>query len=140
MALYRDTNEDPIWEYPVNDAEVVVYTGPPLEPDTMYTFRARHPRFEASIFEQRELRTLSFDDEVQTTGDLLILEGEMRAEETTAETDIAIAKADYLWQQGLETDAWATIWPLQSADLAVAGAIATGVDTFCNPDSSSSLE
>jgi len=142
LAVYRDTAQDPIWEYPVNDAEVVVYTGPPLEPDTMYTLRARHPQFPSSIYEQRQLRTMSFDAEAQTTGNLLTLEGETRNAGETSETAIAIAKADYLWEQGLETDAWATLWPLQSADPAVAGAIATGVDAFCNPapTSDSTLE
>jgi hypothetical protein len=131
LAVYRDTAQDPIWEYPVNEAEVVVYTGPPLEPDTVYTLRARHSQFPSSIYEQRQLRTMSFDNEVQTTGNLLALEGEMRNGESVTEADIAIAKADYFWQQGLETDAWAAIWALRTESSEVAGALQMGYEKLC---------
>ena len=131
LALYRDTEQEPIWEHPVNDAEVVVYTGPPLEPDTVYTFRAQHPRFASSIYEERELRTMSFDDEVQTTANLLSLEGEMRNGESVIENDIEIAKADYFWRFELEAEAWAAIWPLQKESPEVAEAVATSVEHLC---------
>ncbi|MBE7385080.1 MAG: hypothetical protein F6J95_027170 [Leptolyngbya sp. SIO1E4] len=131
LALYRDTSQDPIWEHPVNDAEVVVYTGPPLEPDTVYTFRAQHSRFASSIYEERELRTMSFDEEAQTTANLLSLEGEMRNGESVTETDIAIAKADYFWRFELEAEAWAAIWPLQKESPEVAEAVATSVEHLC---------
>ncbi|MEO0538898.1 MAG: hypothetical protein AAF215_34215 [Cyanobacteria bacterium P01_A01_bin.123] len=131
LALYQDIDQEPIWEHPVNDAEVVVYTGPPLEPDTVYTFRARHPRFESSIFEQRELRTMSFDEEIQTTANLISLEGEMRNGESVTESDIAIAKADYFWRFGLEAEAWAATWPLQKGSPEVTEAIATSVEHLC---------
>lgn len=133
LALYLDTAQDPIWEYPVNTADVVVYTGPPLQPDTVYTLRAQHAQFPATIYEQRQLKTMSFEAEVQATINLLALEDDWRNAREASETAIEIAKADYFWQQGLETDAWATLWPLQAADPAVAGAIATGVDARCNP-------
>ncbi|MGD1940037.1 MAG: hypothetical protein ACFB0G_01875 [Leptolyngbyaceae cyanobacterium] len=142
LAIYQDVTAAPIWEHPVNDAEVVAYTGPPLEPDTVYTFRARHPRFESTIYEQRELRTMSFDDEVQTTANLISLEGEMRNGGPVTETEIAIARADYFWQQGLETDAWATLWPLQAESSEVAEAISISTDRLCNlaPDFGTNLE
>lgn len=139
LALYRNTDQEPIWEYPVNDAEVVVYTGPPLEPDTTYTFRAQHSQFPSSIYEQRELRTMSFDDEWRTTANLISLEGEMRNGESVTEADIAIAKADYFWRFGPEAEAWAAIWPLQAESPEVAEAISTGVDALCNPDSGTSV-
>lgn len=138
LALYQDIDQDPIWEHPVNDAQVIVYTGPPLEPDTIYTFRAQHPRFASSIYEERELRTMSFDDEIQTTANLIALEGEMRNGESVTEADIAIAKADYFWRFELGAEAWAAIWPLQKESPEVAAAIATGVDSLCNPDSTPS--
>ncbi|NEQ99494.1 MAG: hypothetical protein F6K30_22785, partial [Cyanothece sp. SIO2G6] len=130
LVLYRDLAQDPIWEYPVNEAEVVVYTGPPLEPDTVYTFRAQHPTFPSTIYEQRQLSTLSFEDEVLTTMGLLVLEGEMRSAGESEEA-IALARADYLWQQGLETDAWATVLPLQDESAEVAAAVQMGYEQWC---------
>ncbi|MEM9120729.1 MAG: hypothetical protein AAGD09_23020 [Cyanobacteria bacterium P01_F01_bin.56] len=133
LALYRDTDPDPIWEYPVNDIEVVAYAGPPLEPDTAYTLRVGHPDFPASIYEERELRTLNFEEEFETTVVLLASENERRGASETSETAIAIAKADLLWQQDLGVDAWSAIWTFQQASPEVAEAIATGVDALCNP-------
>ena len=131
LALYRDLAQEPIWDYPVNDNEVVVYTGPHLEPDTVYTLRAQHQHFPSTIYEQRELRTLSFEDEVLTTMDLLALEGEMRTEGESEEA-IALARADYLWQQGFEADAWVTILPLQSTLPEVWTALQMGYDQWCS--------
>ncbi len=142
LALYRDTAQDPIWEYPVNEITVVVYTGPPLEPDTTYTLRARHPDFPSSIYEQRELQTVSFEEEVKTAVSLFALENESRTSGEDSETAIAIARADYFWQQGLETDAWATLWPLQAESSEVAEAISISTDRLCNlaPDFGTNLE
>lgn len=131
LALYRDISQEPIWEHPVTDAQVVVYIGPPLEPDTVYTFRAQHPRFASSIYEERELRTMSFDEEALTTANLIALEGETRNSGEASETAIAIAKADYFWQFELEAEAWAAIWPLQKESPEVAEAIATSVEHLC---------
>ena len=134
LALYRDPAQDPIWDYPVNDAEVVVYTGPPLEPDTVYTLRAQHQHFPSSIYEQRQLRTLSFEDEVQTTMELFALEGELRTGGESEEA-IALARADYFWQQGFEADAWATVLPLQGELTEVMAAVQMGYEQWCGEQS-----
>lgn len=140
LALYRDTSQDPIWEYPVNDIEVVAYAGPPLEPDTAYTLRVRHPDFPSSIYEEREVQTMDLEEEGLTTVELIVLENDLRTSGAASATAIAIAKADLLWQRDLRTDAWGAIWAFQQESAEVAEAIATGIDALCNPDPIANLE
>ena len=104
LVLYQDGVEEPIWEHAANVAAAVIYDGPPLKPESIYTLRAPHPQFPSTNYEQRRLMPLRFEDESQTTMELLELEGERR-QAGDSEAEIALAKADYFWQQGLETDA-----------------------------------
>gem|GEM_PF-4659176 len=49
---------------------------------------------------------------------------------------IALARADYFWQQGLETEAWAEIMPLQSTSSEVAEALDTARENLCGSSGS----
>lgn len=136
LALYRAGLADPIWTYPVNQADTVVYTGPPLAPETDYTLRAEHSQFPSSIYEERTFTLPSIEEQTAIAFALADLESQLRQNDA-ADDERAIAKADYLWQNGFETDAWATILPLQSQSSEVAAAITTGVDALCNLASTS---
>lgn len=130
LALYAEGADDPFWTYGVNQEERVTYSGPPLVAGEVYTLRAQHAQFRTSIYEDRQLTLLSVEARVAIAFDLLTLAEEMQR--TGASNDaIALARADYFWQRGLESDAWVEVLPLQATSVEVDEAVKAAYEVLC---------
>lgn len=132
LALYRDGEDEPFWTYSVNSDEAVTYAGVPLRPGVVYTLRAEHAQFPASQYEERQLVVVSTEEQMAIALDLMTIEEEMQQAGATAEA-IALARADYFWQQGLATDAWEAILPWQTTSPDIAEALQKGYEKLCGP-------
>lgn len=135
LALYEGDATDPFWTYPVNQADLVPYSGSALTPGTTYTLRASHPDFPSTRYEERPFIVLSEAGQENIATDLLMLQQEMTEAGGDAEA-IALARADYFWQQGLETEAWAEIMPLQGESAEVTEAVEMALENLCGSSES----
>lgn len=130
LALYRKGEDEPFWRYPVTQVEAVTYSGAPLSPGMTYILRMEHSEFPETQYEQRQFVLLGEDDRVARSRELAELENQMR-ENGKSEEAIVIARATYLWQQGLLADAWAQIMPLATTSSEVSDAVEIAYDRLC---------
>ena len=131
LILHQVDNEEPIWTHSASDTEAITYDGPPLQPGIVYVLRAEHPVFSNDIFVTRQLTLLSVEDQVEIATTLSDLETELQGA-GQSEAAIALARADYFWQQELTVDAWAAVLPLQPTSETVSEAIATAYERICS--------
>ncbi|NER80926.1 MAG: hypothetical protein F6K42_15425 [Leptolyngbya sp. SIO1D8] len=131
LALHREGRENPLWTYEANEAEAVTYDGTILLPGAVYVIHAQNPQFPASDFEARQFVLLSAERQVEIAFELSDLETDMRNADASAE-EIALARADYFWQQGLVADAWAEVMPLKATSETVSEAINAAYERICS--------
>jgi hypothetical protein len=131
LAIFEEGSDTPLWTYPANEQAAVVYGGPELEPGQVYTFRAQHVDFPNSIFESRQFQVVSAAERQAIAADLATVTATVEAEGGSP-ADVAIARADYFWAQGLGADAWREMAVAQQLSLTAAEAVAFAYTQLCD--------
>ncbi len=130
LAVYTTDASQPLWQYPVNEAVAVTYDGPPLQPGVVYTLRAAHPRFATTIYEERQFTILNADEQAAIATALSDRTADLQQAGATT-TAIVQAQARYLGEQGLLTDMWVILLPLQATVPEVDAAITAAYTALC---------
>ena len=131
LAIFEAGSDTPLWTYPVNDHAAVVYGGPELEPGQVYTFRAQHVDFPNTIFEARQFRVVSAAERQAIAANLATVTATVEAEGGSP-ADVAIARADYFWTQGLGADAWREMAVAQQLSPDAAEAVELAYTQLCD--------
>jgi hypothetical protein len=131
LAIFEGDSDIPLWTYPANEQAAVVYSGPELEPGQVYTFRAQHVDFPNTIFESRQFQVVSAAERQAIAAELVTVSAAVAADGGSL-ADVAIARADYFWAQGLGADAWREIAVAQQLSPTAADAVEFAYTQLCN--------
>jgi hypothetical protein len=131
LAVFANNSNTPLWTYPLNDQAAVIYGGPALVPGQVYTLRIQDAVLPDSVYDVRQFQLVTAVQQRAIANGLATAVAAADADGGSV-GDVAIARANYFWAQGLGVDAWREMAIAQQLSPIAAEAMAFAYRELCD--------